>query len=140
MTDISSYQNKKVDRRRSSYHLVFVTKYRNKLFKKPINAAIVKELLKAILQKYCLKIYALEVAPDHVHAFVEISPEEAILPIVRNVKALSARLIFKAIPKYRLIQRKGRLWSRYTYYESIGCVTESAIKHYIENSQDKHHT
>lgn len=49
MTDISSYQNKKVDRRRSSYHLVFVTKYRNCLFKKPINQAIVKELLKAVL-------------------------------------------------------------------------------------------
>ena len=139
MTDISRYKHKKrKDRRRSSYHLVFVPKYRRKMFGKPINKAIVTEILKAVFEKYGSKIYALEVAPDHVHAFVEIPSNKGIWQLVRQIKQVSARTIFKAIPNYRKTLRKGRFWSRYTFYESIGKVTASKIQKYITESQEKH--
>ncbi|MFH1588083.1 MAG: IS200/IS605 family transposase [Candidatus Diapherotrites archaeon] len=139
MLDMSSYQNiKPKDRRRSSYHLVFVPKYRRCMFKKSVNNAIVRELLKAVFEKYCSKLHALEVAPNHVHAFVEISNKVSVWQTIRSIKQVSARLIFKAIPKYRLTLRKGRFWSRYTFYESIGKVTASKIQKYIEESQVKH--
>lgn len=139
MVDIDSYKHKKCkDRRRSSYHVVFVPKYRRALFRKPINKAIVREILLAVMQKYCSAVHALEVAPDHIHAFVELPTKKSVWHTLKAVKQVSARTIFKAIPNYRKTLRKGRFWSGYTYYESIGKVTASKIRKYIEESQDKH--
>ncbi|MCX6803044.1 MAG: IS200/IS605 family transposase [Candidatus Diapherotrites archaeon] len=140
MTDVSMEGNKKVDRRRSSYPLVFVPKYRRAMFGKPINLMIVREILQAVFQKYGAKVHAIELAPDHMHAFVEMPIKESIWEMIRKVKQVSARTIFQAIPNFRLTLRKGRFWSRYTYYESIGKVTAEKIQKYIEEGQDKHYS
>jgi putative transposase len=140
MTDVSSYENKSLaDRRRSSYHLVFVPKYRRAMFRKPMNRVIVRELLLAVMQRYGCQVHALEVAPDHVHTFVDMPIDVGIWQTIRAIKQVSSRTIFQAIPNYRLTLRKGRFWSRYTFYESIGKVTASKIQKYIEESQDKHY-
>jgi putative transposase len=139
MLDVSIEGNKKVKgRRRSSYHLVFVPKYRRAMFRKDINRLISKEILLAVFNKCGVKVHAIEVAPDHVHAFVDIPIQLSVWETIKKVKQLSARTIFQAIPNHRQRLRKHRFWSRYTYYESIGKVTDSTIRKYIEDSQEKH--
>jgi len=138
MIDVSMETNIKGDRRRSSYHLVFIPKYRRAMFSKSINRMIVREILLAVFQKYGAQVHAIELAPDHMHAFVEMPIKESIWEMIRKVKQVSARTIFQAIPHYRFTLRKGRFWSRYTYYESIGVVNAETIQKYIEESQSKH--
>lgn len=139
MTDISSYKNKsETDRRRNSFHLVFVPKYRYKVFRDPLKRALLKEFLKGIANKYGIGIHAMEAASDHVHLFVELPINMSIGYSIRLLKSLSAKCMFQAFPGFRKRYPKGHFWNGYAYYESIGKVTASKIQKYIERSQSKH--
>ena len=66
---------------------------------------------------------AIEVMPEHVHLFLEASPDEAPSMIARTLKSISAVHIFTAFPK------------RGCYYGSVGAITEESVKRYIENQK-----
>ena len=73
MDEMNSVSSKKrTDRRRSSYHLVFVPKYRFNMFRSEHVKTAVKQFFEEIAEKYGLIFHALEVASNHVHMFVEI--------------------------------------------------------------------
>ena len=139
MVDVSSYTNKsKTDRRRNSFHLVFVPKYRYKMFQDPFKRELLREFFKGIASKYNIGIHAMEAAADHVHLFVELPMNMSIGHAIRLLKALSAKCMFQAFPGFRKRYPKGHFWNGYAYYESIGQVTASKIQKYIERSQTKH--
>ena len=141
LNEVNSVSSKKeCDRRRSSYHLVFVPKYRFNMFRSDYVKIIAKEFLKGIAAKYGMVMHAIEIASDHVHAFIEIPIKMSVWHAIRLLKALSAKCLFQAFPGFKQrYKRLGRFWSRYTYYESIGKITASKIKKYINESQTKHH-
>ena len=108
------------------YHIVWCTKYRH-----PILTGAVEVETKTILAQTCTEygwsLKAIEVMPDHVHLFLEASPDEAPSTIARTLKSISAVHIFTAFP--RLKERKfwgSGLWSRGCYYGSVGAVTEGS--------------
>ena len=139
MSKINSVSSKKrSDRRRSSFHLVFVPKCRFNMFRSSYVAAVAKEFFKGIAAKYGMLLHALEIASDHVHMFVEIPIKMSVWHAIRLLKALSAKCLFKAFSGFRKRYPRSRFWSGYTYYESIGKVTASKIEKYINESQSKH--
>ncbi len=65
---------------------------------------------------YGRTLKAIEVMPEHVHLFLEASPDEAPSMIARTLKSISAVHIFTAFPKLK--ERKfwgSGLWSRGCY-------------------------
>ena len=140
MQEMFSVSSKKIsfDRRRNSFHLVFVTKKRYDMFRRPDIAFLLKEFFKGICNKYGLVLHALEVASNHVHMFVDIPVKMSLYHAIRLLKALSAKCMFMAFPNMKKRYPKGRLWSSYKYWESIGKVTASKIEKYIKESQQKH--
>ena len=138
MIVLNSESSKKSDRRRSSFHLVFVPKYRYNMFRSEYVKVIAKEFFKGIAAKYGMVLHALEIASDHVHMFVEIPIRISVWHAIRLLKALSAKCLFQAFPGFRKRYQRGRFWSGYTYYESIGKVTASKIEKYINETQSKH--
>ena len=98
--------------------------------------------LKRILAETCTtygwKLQSLEIMPDHVHIFVQANPETAPGGIAKTLKSISAVHLFNKFP--RLKSRKfwgSGLWSRGTYYASVGHITEDAVKRYIETQKDR---
>ncbi len=85
---------------------------------------------------YDRTVKAIEVMPEHVHLFLEASPDEAPPMIARTLKSISAVHIFTVFPKLkeRKFWRSG-LWFRGCYYESVGAITEESVKMYIENQK-----
>lgn len=72
MQEINGVSSKKrSDRRRNSFHLIFVPKCRFNMFRSRNVRFLAKEFFKRIAAKYGFVLHALEIASDHVHMFVE---------------------------------------------------------------------
>ena len=139
MIDLSSYKYKKcLDRRRNSYHLVFVPKYRYKVFKNQYHKMLFEDVLNNLAKSKDMFFYAMEVISDHVHMFIEVPKNLTIDYVIRYLKSQTARFLFSVFPGFRKRYPRGHFWSKYTYYESIGNSTAERVINYIETGQAKH--
>lgn len=74
--------------------------------------------------------------PDHVHLFLQIHPTERLTDVVRTLKSISAVAIFYKFPNLKTNKFWGSgLWSKGTYYGSVGQVSQNTIVKYIENQK-----
>lgn len=116
-------------------HLVFVTKYRRKVFNKEI-----LEDLKEIFSKVCLDFEA-ELAEfdgeyDHVHLLINYPPKIAISKLVNSLKgASSQRIRKKGYPAISKALWGGSLWSRSYFAGSVGGASIDVVRKYIEKQQ-----
>jgi putative transposase len=104
-----------------NYHIVLVTKYRNKVLSGAIEEYL-KEQVYDICDRYGWDVLALEVMPDHVHLFVSSPPKIApmhdktsFVRVARTVKSILAVSVFRRFPtlKKRRFWGSG-LWARTT--------------------------
>ena len=72
---------------------------------------------------------------DHVHLFVSAIPKISISYIVKMMKGISGRLLLKEFPEISKKLWNGELWNPSYYVETIGSVSEEAIKKYIQNQE-----
>jgi putative transposase len=118
-----------------AYHIIFCTKYRN-----PVLVSAVEIELKRILAETCehyeWKLEKLEVMPDHVHLFIKTDHMTAPVEIVKTLKSISAVYLFTQFPKLKEKKFWGSgLWSKSTYYGSVGHISEEVVKKYIDNQK-----
>lgn len=73
--------------------------------------------------------------PDYVHIFIKATPSDSISHIASQLKGYTSfvlRDVFETIRK-----RLPSLWTRSFYVETVGCISKSVIKKYIDD-QKKH--
>lgn len=113
-------------------HLVFVTKYRRKVF----DAEILDDL-KLILEDVCKDFEAQLVEFDgeteHIHLLVNYPPKVAVSKLVNSLKGVSSRLIRKQYPELAKHYWQGGLWSSSYFASSCGGAPLEIIKQYIES-------
>lgn len=113
-------------------HLVFVTKYRRKVF----NAVILSDI-KLILEEVCKDFEAQLVEfngeTEHIHLLVNYPPKIAVSKLVNSLKGVSSRLIRKQHPELAKHYWQGGLWSSSYFASSCGGAPLEIIKQYIEN-------
>lgn len=116
-------------------HLIFVTKYRKKVFESRKHSADVKQFLyEAAEKRGCLAIQ-MEPDKDHVHMLLEYSPGLCVSEIVKGLKQYSTYEMWKRHGKYlsRMYWKKNVLWSDGYFACSIGQVSQAIIEKYIQN-------
>ncbi len=115
------------------YHIVCPAKYRR---------AVVSAEVDAVLRDVCLEIGAryditfLEIATDRdpVHFLVQASPPHSPTKIVRVIKGLTAREIFRRVPTVKRYLRGGEFWADGYYISTVGRHgSEGEIRRYIES-------
>ncbi len=118
-------------------HLVFVAKYRRRVFD---GDAI--ERLRPIFAKTCADFEAqlieMDGEDDHVHLLVEYPPKVAVSNLVNSLKGVSSRLLRKERPDIQKCYWKGVLWSPSYFASSCGGAPISIIRQYIEQQQTPH--
>ncbi|NEO42565.1 MAG: IS200/IS605 family transposase [Moorea sp. SIOASIH] len=114
-------------------HLVWIPKRRKKILVGRIRDRIY-EIFSGVALEKGWKIKALEVAPDHVHLFVEINPTDAICQVVRAFKGRSANYLRKEFPE---LKRLPSLWTNSYFFSTAGKVSTETIQRYIS---DPHHS
>lgn len=116
-----------------NYHIVFSTKYRKPVLTKDIEKRL-KELVKEIAEEKGFEVSQIEIGEqDHVHIFVSAPPKLSPSLIVKYIKGITARKLFKEFPELKAKLAKGHLWNPSYYIETVGSISEDIIKKYIEN-------
>ena len=113
------------------YHIVFVPKFRRKVFYGEKRTEI-----GAILRKLCewkqVNILEAEVCPDHVHMLVEIPPKVSVSGFVGYLKGKSSLMIYEKYKSLQFKYRNREFWCRGYYVDTTGKNT-SRIAAYIQN-------
>ena len=95
-----------------------------------------KEILIDIGKQKGFEIAEIEVGmKDHVHVFVSAIPKISISYIAKMMKGISGRLLLKEFPELSKHLYKGELWNPSYYVETIGSISEEAIRKYIQNQE-----
>lgn len=116
-----------------NYHIVFCTKYRKKVLNNKVEACFKKLAYEVATEKDFI-IHAMEVGElDHVHMFVSAHPKVAPSYIVKMIKGIVGRKLLLEFPEISKQLWKGQLWSNSFFLETVGSISEEAIKQYIEN-------
>ncbi len=118
-----------------NYHIVWSTKYRRKVLSSKIETRL-KEILVNVAQEKGFEIAEIEVGTkDHVHVFVSAIPKISISYIAKMMKGISGRLLLKEFPEISKELWNGELWNPSYYAETIGSISEEAIRQYIQNQE-----
>lgn len=115
-------------------HLVFVTKYRRRIFRKHH-----LDELRSILGKVCADFDAVLVEVDgerdHVHLLVEYPPKVSIAKLVNSLKGASSRRLRNTFPELHRHFYKGALWSPSYFAGSCGGAPIEIVREYIEQQE-----
>lgn len=117
------------------YHIIWSTKYRKEVLKDGIDIEI-KRILSQVCAENDWELKEIEVMPDHVHLFVMADHTVAPVQIAQVLKSTSAIYIFEKYPEVKKRSFWGSgLWSRSTYYGSVGQISAETVTKYIQNQK-----
>ena len=118
------------------YHLIWVTKYRNKTFTTDALANEMKEILSGIAEANKIVIENMEVMPDHVHMLISFPPSKAPTSAIKALKGRSAYMFLKRHPEIRQSQYwGGHLWSPSYHMSTLGNMSKDVVERYINDQK-----
>ena len=116
----------------TQYHIVWIPKYRQKVFVPGVQEYLRKVLFHTIEERYPdVFITDLAVRPNHLHALVEIPPKYSISTVVGYIKGASAKVMRM---HFKYLQHARGLWADGFYVSTVG-ADENTIKAYIQYQQ-----
>ena len=118
------------------YHVVFVVKYRRKVFDNNISERA-KEIFEHISPKYNIVSEEWNHDKDHVHILFRAHPKTEISKFINAYKSASSRLLKKEFPSIRKKLWKEHFWSQSFCLLTTGGASIDVIKKYIESQGDK---
>ena len=115
------------------YHLVCPAKYRRKIFSEEVTKSLLLICFE-ITVKYEIEFIEIGTDADHVHFLIQGLPRMSPSEIVRIVKSITGREIFRLHPEVKTMLWGGHIWSSGYYINTVGQHgTEEVIKKYIED-------
>lgn len=118
------------------YHIVWCVKYRHKLLYGQIDEDL-QALLRKIAEDKEFTILEMESDKDHIHLLIDCKPQHYIPDVVKALKGVSARLLFKQHPELKKRLWGGHLWNPSYFVATVSENTEEQIRRYIQNQKQK---
>lgn len=115
------------------YHLVCVAKFRRVIFDQEIDNQLTQICLE-IGKRYDIHFVEIGTDEDHVHFLIQSIPTYSPTKIVRTIKSITARELFRYKPDLKEKVWGAELWSDGYFINTVGRVgSESTITKYIQN-------
>ena len=116
-------------------HLIFVVKYRKRLFVTENVVDDLKQSLHDISEAKGWKILEMETDKDHIHILLDYKVTDCVADIAKILKMVSTNTIWKNYPRMmkRNFWREHTLWSDGYFACSIGEASKETIEQYIQN-------
>ena len=112
------------------YHIVWITRYRNKVLTDTYIKQEFKRIFKGIAKWKGLTIVSWHIGDEHIHLYISIPPKYSISYVTCILKAKSSAWIKRKTKKFP----RGNLWARGYFVSTIG-INEFAIRKYIQNQK-----
>ena len=119
------------------YHLVWCPKYRKKVFEQGAIKEQAEQLIRRICEEYDFELVDIQVETEHVHILISFPPKRSIGEVVRIIKSISARKLFREFPSLKQRLWSGELWEDGYFARRVGDrMTRDVIEKYIEHHRD----
>ena len=141
MSQVSQYIHKSHNVSVLLYHLVFPTKYRRVVLDDQVDT-VLREICLDIADRYEITFLEIGTDRDHVHFLVQSVPSYSPSLLVRRLKSLTAREIFKRCPQVKKKLWGGEFWSDGYFIASVGQHgNEQTIRNYVQEqgTQSQYH-
>jgi len=115
------------------YHIVCPTKYRRKVFTKEVSQSL-KDICLEFGPAYEIHFIEIGIDEDHVHFLIQTTPDNSISNIVKKIKSITARYIFKKHPEVKTMLWNGNFWTSGYYANTVGQFDNlQMITNYVKN-------
>jgi putative transposase len=119
------------------YHLIFVTKYRRKIFNEGVFAYFDKRLLEVKKQHPQIEFKEVNHDKDHIHMLVSIPPTMSVGKVVRLIKSNTAKDLKQKFPVLKEIYwGTESVWSAGYFVSTVG-VNEKIVQEYIQRQGEE---
>lgn len=113
-------------------HLVFVTKFRHKVFGDR-HLSRMEAIMRDVCTDFEAELVEFNGENNHVHLLVNYPPKMAVARLVNSLKGVSSRRLRQEFPDLvRHYYRANKLWSGSYFAGSVGGAPLSVVKQYIE--------
>ena len=118
------------------YHMIFVVKYRQKVFVEDEIVSAMKEIFNKIASDFDVEILECECGVDHIHILIRTKPTLDMTKFINILKGHSSRDIRKKYQDFLKNKLWGdHFWSPSYFLATTGNVTVDILKEYIENQR-----
>lgn len=120
-----------------TYHLVVVTKYRNKVINKDILKRLNEIFICIMEESWKCNILEFNGESDHIHVLFEAPPQVELAKLINNIKTVSSRRIRKEFASHvNKFYWKPYFWSNSYLILTTGGATIDVIKKYIKEQDN----
>ncbi len=102
------------------YHFVTPVKYRKAIFGRLDREQTLHIITKAIEERYSFVFEKVGIDTDHVHYLINAAPKFSPSEIIRIIKSITAKELFKQHPDLRKELWGGELWTDGFYVATVG--------------------
>ncbi|HDH12569.1 MAG TPA: IS200/IS605 family transposase [Nitrospirae bacterium] len=115
------------------YHIQLTVKYRKSLLTTKVEQAII-EALRGIKERYAIEISEIGFDQNHVHMLCRFLPKYSGGQVIRVIKSISAKRVFKEAPEIKKELWGGEFWTDGYYIATVsGKGNKEVIEKYIRN-------
>ena len=102
------------------YHFVTPVKYRQGVFEKPNRIHALRTIMKGLEERYDLSFEEIGIDKNHVHWLVSAAPKYSPSGIIRVIKSITGREMFRLCPDLKEELWGGELWTDGFYVATVG--------------------
>ena len=114
------------------YHIQITVKYRKVLMNERTESLIL-ETVKGIKERYAIEVSHIGFDKNHVHFLCKFLPKYSGGQVIRLIKSITAREIFKRVPEIKNELWGGEFWTDGYYFATVsGRGDKQVIERYIE--------
>ena len=115
------------------YHIVCPAKYRRAVFTEEVDK-VLRSVCLEIEKRYQIEFLEIGTDGDHVHFLVQSVPTYSPTNIVRKIKSITAREIFKQVPEVKRQLWGGEFWSDGYFINTVSKHgSEKRVAEYVKN-------
>jgi putative transposase len=114
------------------YHIQLTVKYRKALMSEKTEE-IILEIAKGIKERYAIEVSHVGFDKNHVHILCKFLPKYSGGQVIRLIKLITSREVFKRVPEIKKELWGGEFWTDGYYFATVsGRGDRGVIEKYIE--------